>query len=78
MTLASYFLVTYSYKRKLVRKAGFVYLIMTHIGTVFIASAFFLMLGVGGGWDFAALASNSTGLLPVVKNFYLCFDWFWN
>jgi hydrogenase-4 component B len=73
MTLASYFLVTYSYKRKLVRKAGFVYLIMTHIGTVFIASAFFLMLGVGGGWDFAALASNSTGLLPVVKNLvFIC------
>jgi hypothetical protein len=42
------FLVTFSYKREQVRKAGFVYLVMTHIGTVFIASAFFLLHGSDG------------------------------
>lgn len=68
MTLTSYFLVTYSFKRENVRKAGFIYLVMTHIGTVFIASAFFLLLGAGNGWDFAVLASNSKTLLPAAKN----------
>lgn len=73
MTLASYFLVTYSYKRENVRKAGFVYLVMTHIGTVFITTAFLLMLGVNGGWEFDILASNSSTLLPAAKNLiFIC------
>lgn len=73
MTLASYFLVTFSYKREQVRKAGFVYLVMTHIGTVFIASAFFLLHGSDGGWAFSDLMANASVLSPGVKNIiFIC------
>lgn len=73
MTITSYFLVTYSYKRELVRKAGFIYLVMTHIGTVFITSAFFLMLGTNSGWEFTTLATNSGTMVPAAKNLiFLC------
>jgi len=73
MSLTSYFLVTFSYKRELVRKAGFIYLVMTHIGTVFIISAFFLFPGIGGGWDFASMAANSETMFPAAKNLvFIC------
>lgn len=42
MSLFSYFLVVFEYDRQNVRKAGFVYLVMTHIGTAFITAAFLL------------------------------------
>jgi len=63
MTLTSYFLVTFEYRHQQVRKAGFSYIVMTHLGTVFIMSAFFILFNGTGGWDFAALASHS-GDLP--------------
>ncbi|NLI93938.1 MAG: hydrogenase 4 subunit B [Peptococcaceae bacterium] len=68
MTLASYFLVTFSFKREQVRKAGFVYLVMTHIGTVFIASALFLLAGSQGGWNYAHLAAGSGMMNDQTKN----------
>lgn len=78
MTLASYFLVTFEYRHQQVRKAGFFYIVMTHIGTVFIISAFFIMFnGVAlngtGGWDFAALSSNSANLSSIAKSLVFMF-----
>ena len=67
MTLASYFLVTFGYKRDMVRKAGFVYIVMTHIGTVFIISAF-AFLGHSTGWNFADLAGSVAVLSPTARN----------
>ncbi len=80
MTLASYFLVTYSYKREQVRKAGFVYLVMTHIGTVFIASAFFLLHSTSSGWSFSGLMANGAVLEPAIKKYciYLRLAWLRN
>lgn len=73
MTLTSYFLVTFSYRHELVRKAGFIYLVMTHIGTVFIASAFFLLLDGTGGWDFASLAACGSEMHPQMRNIvFIC------
>ena len=72
MTLTSYFLVTFGYKKDLVRKAGFVYIVMTHIGTVFITSAF-VLLGLSGGWDFASLGQAGSSLSPMARNVvFLC------
>jgi hydrogenase-4 component B len=68
MTLASYFLVTFEYRHQQVRKAGFSYIVMTHLGTVFIMTAFFLMFKGTGGWDFAVLSANSHGLPDAVKS----------
>jgi len=73
MTISSYFLVTFRYRQEQVRKAGFVYLVMTHIGTVFIASAFFLLIGTNGGLDFVSLSANASGIDPATKNLiFLC------
>ncbi len=67
MTLASYFLVTFEYRHQQVRKAGFAYIVMTHLGTVFIISAFFMMSG-GGGWGFANLAARASSLSATAKS----------
>jgi len=67
MTLASYFLVTFEYRHQQVRKAGFGYIVMTHLGTVFIISAFFIMSG-GANWGFADLAARSESLSATTKS----------
>lgn len=74
MTITSYFLVTFEYRRQQVRKAGFAYIVMTHLGTVFIMSAFFILYsGTGGGWDFADMANYSPYLPEATKSIvFLC------
>lgn len=72
MTLTSYFLVTFGYRHSFVRKAGFTYIVMTHIGTVFITSAF-ILLGHMGRWDFAGMANGSGALTPGIRSIvFLC------
>ena len=72
MTLASYFLVTFEYRHQQVRRAGFAYIVMTHLGTVFIMSAFFLASG-GGGWSFADLAGGAGSLSGTARSLvFLC------
>src|SRR5260370_30872609 len=48
MSLASYFLVTFEHESLQVRKAGLLYLIMTHIGTAFLLGAFLLLFATTG------------------------------
>ncbi len=68
MTLTSYFLVTFEYRSQNVRKAGFVYFVMTHLGTVFIIGAFFIMFNGFGGWGYDVLARNSISLTASEKS----------
>ncbi|MHB8158401.1 MAG: proton-conducting transporter transmembrane domain-containing protein [Desulfocucumaceae bacterium] len=75
MTLTSYFLVTFEYRHQQVRKAGFSYIVMTHLGTVFIASAFFILSSgsAGGGWDFADLSAQSHALSGSIRDLvFIC------
>ena len=73
MTLSSYFLVTFEYQSHQVRKAGFTYIVMTHLGTVFITCAFLMMFNGVQGWDFAALSSNSAALPNSVRSLvFIC------
>jgi len=53
MSLTSYFLVVYDHQSCHVRRAGFIYIIMTHIGTLFIFLAFLLMYREAGGFSFS-------------------------
>ncbi|MFZ5646007.1 MAG: proton-conducting transporter membrane subunit [Bacillota bacterium] len=73
MTLSSYFLVTFEYRRQQVRKAGFSYIAMTHLGTVFIISAFFIMSYGTGRWDFASLSEISGSLPAAARNMVFVF-----
>lgn len=64
MSLSSFFLVIYQAHEESSRKAGWLYLSLTQIGTVFIIANFFLLAKETGSFDFAqmALATKSSQL----------------
>src|SRR3989344_521910 len=64
MSIASYFLVVYDRKDENNVKAGFLYLIMTHVGTACILLAFLLAYKFTNSFDFGAIASASA-LIPL-------------
>lgn len=66
MSVASYFLVIYDRKNQINIKAGFLYLIMTHIGTAFIMVSFLLLYKTTGSFDFEVWRSSAS--LPFLKN----------
>lgn len=53
MSLSAFALVTFHHEKAEVRRAGWVYLVATHIGVAFLFLAF-LLLGRGGAGDFAS------------------------
>ena len=59
MSLVSYFLVVFDHQDGRSRQAGFIYLVMTHIGTVFICLAFLLLYRYNGSLDFAAFRAGA-------------------
>lgn len=60
MSLVSYFLVVYEHEKPEVRKAGTVYIVMTHIGTAFIMAAFILLYQYAGTADLSQINISST------------------
>ena len=68
MSLSSYFLVIYERDKPENIKAGFLYLVMTHVATAFIVLAFLLLHASTGSFDFGALRAGA-GLIPrSIKN----------
>ena len=66
MSLASYFLVTFEDERPEVRRAGWIYLVATHLGTSFLLVMFLLMAGEGGSLDFDQFVRGGAGPLASV------------
>lgn len=62
MALTSYFLVTSQHRIPEIRKAGFLYLLMAHVGAVCILLGFGVMQG--GSWQFTFDAMRSASLAP--------------
>lgn len=64
MSLASFFLVIHDHRKRDVRRAGFIYLVMTHFGTGFILLAYLILFAGTGGTslDFAAFRAVGPGL----------------
>jgi len=58
MSLASFFLVTFEDENESVRKAGWTYLIATHIGTAFLFVLFILLAQRSESLDFARFAAS--------------------
>ncbi len=52
MTVASFVLVTLDDERLQVRRAGFVFLVASHVGTAFLVALFLLLGRTAGGFDF--------------------------
>ncbi|WP_459999214.1 hydrogenase 4 subunit B [Paradesulfitobacterium aromaticivorans] len=67
MSLISYFLVVSDHRDPKVRQAGFIYIVMTHIGTVFIILAFLLLFRETGSFSFAKAAELGPKLAPGLK-----------
>ena len=54
MSLAAFFLVTFEHEDEKVRRAGWVYLVATHLGVAFLLAAFLLLGSQARSLDFAA------------------------
>jgi hydrogenase-4 component B len=72
MSVAAYFLVTFEHEKAQVRKAGWVYLIATHLGVAFLFLAFVLLGRNAGSLEFEAfrtmpaLTAGASGLIFVL------------
>lgn len=73
MSLASYFLVVFEHKKTENVQAGFLYFLMTHFGTVFIALAFFLAYQATGSFHFDVWRESFGSLSPTVQGFIYFF-----
>ena len=56
MSVSSYLLVMYEWRREDSVSSGLLYLVMTHVGTAFISAAFVLMWTQTGSFDFSSFA----------------------
>lgn len=61
MALTSYFLVIFHHEREEVPRAGWTYLVATHLGTAFLLVLFGLMARDAGSLDFARWSAPETG-----------------
>ena len=68
MSLASFFLVIYDHKDPDNIKAGFLYLVMTHVATAFIILAFLLIYKYTGTFDFERIRYGIVPIPPIIKN----------
>ncbi len=67
MALTSYLLVVFEHGDSRVRQAGFIYVVMTHLGTMFIVLAFLLLYREAGSFNFARYAAVGPGLPVALK-----------
>ena len=58
MALSSFFLVTTDHKHEEIRRAGFLYLLIAHIGAIGILLSFGVMTGGAGDYSFAAMRTQ--------------------
>jgi len=63
MSVASYFLVTFEHEQDGHRKAGFLYLLMAHLGGMLILGGFAILYAAGGSFEFDAM--RAAALTPL-------------
>ena len=68
MSIISYLLVLFEHEKEEVRKAGFIYIVMTHIGTGFIILSFLILAGSSGSFNFNTFNAAATVLSPELKD----------
>ncbi len=72
MSLSAYFLVTFEHEKAEVRRAGWIYLVATHLGVVFLFATFLLLSRQAGSLEFdsfqrmPALDARWSGLIFVL------------
>lgn len=68
MSITSYFLVIFENKKSENINAGFLYLVMTHLGTAFILLTFLLLFMFTGSFEFAVIKQQANNIPLLVKN----------
>ncbi|MHB8990347.1 MAG: hydrogenase 4 subunit B [Chloroflexota bacterium] len=69
MSLASFFLVIHYHRQEEVRRAGYIYLVMTHASTAFLLVAFLtLFAAAAGSLDFGPLRAAAANLSPMSRD----------
>ena len=74
MALASYFLVTTEHRIPEIRRAGFLYLLIAHVGAIAILLCFGVLQGGSGDYTFGSMRSVTlAGAWPTVAFFLALF-----
>lgn len=73
MSIISYFLVVFEHEKPETRKAGFIYIVMTHIGTGFIILSFLILAGSSGSFGFDAFRAAGSAMPPLLKDLAFLF-----
>ncbi|VVB85376.1 F(420)H(2) dehydrogenase subunit L [uncultured archaeon] len=73
MSLVSFFLVIYEHEKPETRKAGFIYIVMTHIGTGFILQSFLILAGSSGSFNFDTFVGAGSRMTPLLKDLAFLF-----
>ena len=73
MSVSSYFLVTYQHQNAANRRAGFLYLLMAHVGALAILLGFGVLANFGGSFTFDAMRSATLSPLWASIVFTLAF-----
>lgn len=68
MSLTSYFLVVFEHEKLQARRAGIIYLVMTHIGTACIAASFWFLFVHSGSFVFHDFHVHAKTLSPALRN----------
>ncbi len=66
MSVSSFFLVMFEGEKKEVRKAGLIYLVATHLGTLFLLVMFIVLGNNAGSFDFDRMKVAASGITPSV------------
>ncbi|PWB49713.1 MAG: hydrogenase 4 subunit B [Candidatus Methanoperedenaceae archaeon] len=73
MSVISFFLVVYEHEKIETRKAGFIYIVMTHIGTGFIILSFLIFAGASGSFSFETFRAAGSTMTPFLKDIVFLF-----
>jgi hydrogenase-4 component B len=73
MSIISYLLVMYEHEKKDTRKAGFIYIVMTHIGTGFIILSFLIFASSTGSFNFETFRGVGATMPPHLKDLAFIF-----
>ena len=68
MSLVSYFLVVFDTTNEKSIRSGTLYIVMTHIGTAFLAAAFMMMYRYAHSFDLFAIKDACLAMPPHIKN----------
>ncbi len=68
MSLVSFFLVIHDHERPETRRAGFLYLVMTHAGTGFLLAAFLVLFRATGSFSFDAFRAAASAQPAIVRD----------